>query len=107
MLRSPSGLLPVTLLAALLAGLVWRAGAARADDDIDLRQAVREGRLVALDTLLADARRRVDGRVVDVELDLDDDELRYEIEILDADGVVWELEYDARSGRFLSLERDD
>jgi uncharacterized membrane protein YkoI len=73
----------------------------------DLREAVRSGRLVALDLILADARRRVSGRVIDVELDSDDQELVYEIEILDQDGIVWELEYDARDGRFLSLERDD
>jgi uncharacterized membrane protein YkoI len=46
----------------------------------------------------------VPGRVVDVEFDLDDDE--YEIEILDANGRVWELEYRASTGEFKDMEQD-
>ena len=38
------------------------------------------------------------------DLDLDEDE--YEIEVLDADGVVWELEYSARTGELREIERD-
>jgi len=40
-----------------------------------------------------------------VNVDLEEDE--YEIEVLDEYGVVWELEYDARTGRMTDMERDD
>ena len=65
--------------------------------------AVRKGQFVALEVLIKDALKRVPGEVIDVELD--DDE--YEIEVLAADGVVWDFEYDARSGKLKDMERDD
>ena len=69
------------------------------------RDGVRSGEFVRLERLLADAERRYPGRVIEVELDQDDDE--YEIEILMRDGRVVELKYDARSGRLLKVEIDD
>lgn len=66
------------------------------------RNARSSGTYVALQDILDDALRRESGRVVDVELDEDDDE--YEIEILRPDGVVVELEYDARSGALRDRE---
>lgn len=69
------------------------------------RDGVRSGEFVRLERLLADAERRYPGRVIEVELDQDDDE--YEIEILMRDGRVVELTYDARSGRLLEVEIDD
>ena len=65
-----------------------------------VREAVRKGRLVPLEQVLADALRRRPGTLVEVKLE--DNE--YEIEILGADGVVIELEYDAISGRLLKIE---
>lgn len=69
------------------------------------RDGVRSGEFVRLERLLADAEGRYPGRVIEVELDQDDDE--YEIEILMRDGRVVELTYDARSGRLLKVEIDD
>lgn len=69
------------------------------------RDGVRSGEFVRLERLLADAERRYPGRVIEVELDQDDD--AYEIEILMRDGRVVELTYDARSGRLLEVEIDD
>jgi uncharacterized membrane protein YkoI len=69
-----------------------------------LREAVQRGELASLDSILEDALRRKPGRVVDVEFDLEDDE--YEIEILDANGRVWELEYRASTGEFKDMEQD-
>ena len=103
---------PARVLVLLLAASLTAASAiadtpppAAAQADVRaLRAAVRDGRVVALEQILADALRRVPGRVIDVEFDAEDDE--YEIEILDAKGVVWELEYRASSGAFIGLERD-
>ncbi|MBB3343552.1 PepSY domain-containing protein [Luteimonas sp. RC10] len=69
------------------------------------RDGVRSGEFVRLERMLADAERRFPGRVLEVELDTDDDE--YEIEILMGDGRVVELKYDARTGRLLKVEIDD
>lgn len=98
-----------TLLLSLSLALaplpIWADKASSATDQNDrrARSAVRSGRFVALEILLKDALARVPGEVIDVELD--DNE--YEIEVLDAAGVVWEFEYDARTGQLQEMERDD
>lgn len=68
------------------------------------RDSVRKGQFVPLEQVLEDALRRYPGKLVEVELE-DDDE--YEVEILGADGVVMELEYDAVSGKLLNIEVED
>jgi YD repeat-containing protein len=71
--------------------------------DADPRRAlagVSRGELVPLERLLADAETRHPGRVLEVELEGDE----YEIEILQADGHVVELTYDAHDGRLLETE---
>lgn len=97
--------MPATLLlaAALATALAVQAQPAR--DHERARDARSSGAYVSLQSILDDAQAREPGRIVDVELDDDDDE--YEIEILRDDGVVVELEYDARTGALLSREIED
>jgi uncharacterized membrane protein YkoI len=92
-----------TLFLLLLAAS-FAVAAAPPRDHERARAAHARGDFVPLETILADAERRQPGRVVDVELE-DDDE--YEIEILRADGVMVELEYDARTGKLVELEVED
>ena len=75
----------------------------RQRDHERVRDAVARGEMVPLETILADAQRRHPGRVLEVELEHDE----YEVEILGADGVVRELEYDARTGELLEVEVED
>lgn len=78
-------------------GSLTHADAERARDN------VRRGEYVSLEHIVADALARHPGRVVEAELDGDE----YEVEILSADGVRVELEYDARTGRLREVEYDD
>lgn len=100
----PKYALPLCCLLAL--GAVTAAGARPSDsaDTRRLREAVQRGEIASLSSIIEDALRRVPGRVIDVEFDLEDDE--YEIEILDAEGRVWELEYRASTGEFKEMEQD-
>ena len=94
----------VTAAYLALSGLLVPVALAVDDEDVRrAREAVSSGAYVPLETLIADALRRRPGQVVNV--DLEEDE--YEIEVLDEYGVVWELEYDARTGRMTDMERDD
>ena len=86
------------LLAAVL------AAASPARDHERARAASARGEFVPLEQILADAERRVRGRVLDVELEADDE---YEVEMLRTDGTVVELEYDARTGKLLEIEAED
>ncbi len=92
-----------TFSLALSAWLLATAGIGLDDGSRRARDGVARGEYVRLETLLADADARYPGRVVDVELD----DGEYEIEILQADGRVVELTYDARDGRLLETEIED
>lgn len=91
---------PALLLGLLLPGLI--AGAARADDDHDrAREAVREGRVLPLETIVAKAGADFPGEILDVELDEEHGRIVYEIKTITADGRILKLEYDAASGELL------
>lgn len=90
------------LLLLLFAAVTLPATAQGVRDHERARVALERGEFVPLERILDDARSRHAGRIVDVELD----DGEYEIEILRGDGVVVELEYDARTGHLLETEFD-
>ena len=92
------------LTGALLVGAVLLQPTYADDEAERAREGVEAGRYVPLEDIVKDARLRYPGRIVEVELD-DDDE--YEIEILQEDGTKVELEYDARTGELLDVDLDD
>ncbi len=85
--------------------LLWWGTMASADheDAMLLRQS---GNIVSLTALLSDAYQRKPGELLEVELEYDESGYLYEVEILDSAGIVWELRYDAVSGKFISIEKD-
>lgn len=94
-------------LAALLLALVPLAPALDVDQDEALRLR-QSGEVLSFQAILREAEARHPGaRLLEAELDDDDGELIYEIELLTRDGVVRELEIDARSGRLLEDEVDN
>lgn len=78
-------------------------GSARAGEELeDLRELHREGEIQSLEAVLERARERVpEGRLVEAELHREGGRLLYEVEILDGDGVLHELFFDARTGKWL------
>lgn len=94
-------------MAALLLALVPLAPALDVDQDEALRLR-QNGEVLSFQAILRQADERYPGaRLLEAELDDDDGELIYEIELLTGDGVVRELEIDARSGRVLEDEVDN
>ncbi len=87
--------------------LVRQVSASHAVDQDEVRRLRAGGAIVPLTQLVDDAQRRHAGRVLEVELKQRDGGYRYEIEILDAAGIVRELIYDAVSGRLLDERTDD
>jgi uncharacterized membrane protein YkoI len=95
---------------AMLAGLLFCAGIAPAvaeDDHVTARRLRESGQILPLEQILERARARQPGHVLETELERKRDRYVYEVEILDADGWVWELKFDARTGELIKLERDD
>ncbi|WP_341237333.1 PepSY domain-containing protein [uncultured Limnobacter sp.] len=91
----------------IIAILLLAVPAAHADDDRRIRRLQRSGEILSLETIFAAARSVKPGRIVDVDLDKEDGRYVYEIEVLDAGGRVWEMEFDARTGSLLKLKQDD
>lgn len=80
-------------------------------DDLSQDEALRlreQGRIVSLETVLSLIQaRHPASRLLEVELEEDDDRYRYEVELVTADGIVRELEIDAETGVVLLDEEDD
>jgi uncharacterized membrane protein YkoI len=97
---------PLILMAGLLAlGL----GRLHADDDDHLlaRRALQEGRVLPLSEILGKVKTDLPGKVIEVELEVDDGIFVYDLKILAKDGRVMEVEVDAASGKILKREDDD
>ncbi|KAF1015176.1 MAG: hypothetical protein GAK31_02666 [Stenotrophomonas maltophilia] len=98
--------MPVLTALPLLLALASAAPAERPVQDPAqqvARRAVQQGRYVPLEQVVRDALKRHPAQLLEVELD----DGVYEVEILRADGVVVELDYDARNGTLLKTELDD
>jgi len=75
------------------------------DEALHLR---REGVILPLEQLLQAALGRYPGaRLLEAELEEDDDVYVYEVELLTGEGVVREIKLDAASGKLLKDEEDD
>ena len=79
-----------------------------ADDDHDeAKRLVESGEILALEVVLKKAREIQAGKVLEVELESKKNKYIYEIELLNADGTVFELKFDARTGKHLSTEKEN
>jgi len=94
---------PALSLLLALASAPVAAGPSQDPEQQVARRAVQQGRYVPLESVVRDALKRHAGQLLEVELD----DGVYEVEILRADGVVVELDYDARTGKLLKTELDD
>ncbi len=93
-------LITIILLALLVSQSV-------ADDDQSRALQLRQlGEILPLEDILAISRQQIDGHILEVELEQERGRMIYEIEILDHQGRVWELEFDAASGEILKQEQE-
>ncbi|MEE2762230.1 MAG: PepSY domain-containing protein [Pseudomonadota bacterium] len=100
----------VVLACLLVAGLTVSLRVAYADDDDDwrsLHRQVEAGRIKPLSEILDALAKDWRGDVIDVDIEDDDDEIIYEIELLGPQGQVVEFEIDARTGEVLEIEGRD
>jgi len=81
-----------------------RVAELKADEVRKLREA---GDIIPLETLLQDIRQNYPGRIIEIELDEEHNRYVYELEIVDDEGIVWELYLDAGTGELLERQRED
>lgn len=99
------GRLIIKLGIALLA-CGWQ-GFALADHDHDNALSLKQaGEILPLESILNHAQQEIDGSIIEVELEKKSEKLYYELYLLDKEGIVWELKYDAASGQLIEKEQD-
>jgi len=91
----------------LTAALLLALGAGVSADHEAAFDLAREGKIQPLSKLLEQQQRLRPGKVLEVELERDDDRMIYEMEVLDDQGTVWELRFDAASGELLHEGLED
>ena len=64
----------------------------------EVRQLRESGDIMPLEDLLRKIRADHPGRVIEIELEQEHDRYVYELEVVDDEGVVWELYFDAYNG---------
>lgn len=98
-----------TSLLLLLAGSIAAGqGVARDLDQDEALRLRRDGVIMPFEQLMQRLGQHYPGStLLEAELEEDDGVLVYEVEILTREGVVRELDLDARDGRVLKDEEDD
>ena len=99
------------LAAGLIAmtGLLLTATALASQEAEQARALVEGGDVLPLEQLITRARQHKPGTLIEAELDWKPERgmTVYELLMLGEDGQLWELEFDARSGELLEVERED
>ena len=98
----------LALLGLLAGGLVAGAPLHAEPNDHDLaRQALQQGKVLPLRTVLEKVEREYQGQVLKVEFEHDDGRFLYEIRLLQQDGRMAKLKIDAVDGRVLQIKRKE
>jgi len=82
-------------------------GSIHASDHIEARALVESGTILPLELILNQAKMEHPGRILDVSLEHEKEGYVYELELVDEEGRVWELEYDAVTGGLLEKELEE
>ena len=77
-----------------------------ADDHDEAYELLRSGEILPLEKILNITRKQIQGRILEVELEHEDKQLIYELEVLDQKGIVWKIKVDAVTGAILDKEQD-
>ena len=81
---------------------------AMADDDyIEARRLLDSGEILPLEVILKNVRQSFPGKVLEVELEKEDQQIVYEIEILGNDGVINEIYINAKTGKLLFTKEEN
>jgi uncharacterized membrane protein YkoI len=77
------------------------------DDHIEARHLLDAGEILPLESILKKVRDKFPGKILEVKLERENQEIAYEVEVLGDDSIVREVYIDARTGKVLSSKEDD
>ena len=66
-----------------------------------------DGKVLALEKIVEKARQIHDGRVIEAEISTERNTYIYEVEILDEDGVLWDLKFNASDGQLIGSSKEE
>ena len=84
-----------------------RGGVYSSGEYDEVRSLQQRGAILPLQQILERARRYHEGRVLETELEQKGERYIYEIELVDDQGQVWELKFDAGSGELLREKQEN
>ena len=96
----------ITLILFILIGGTFAVSA----DDIDQDEALKlkqSGTILPLETIINKAKTLHEGKILEAELKRKTDFYIYEIEVIDTTGQIWEMKFDAKTAKLLTLEQED
>lgn len=92
----------------LLFSLSFSSDIVNAEESLETARKLSEsGQILPLEKIIASAKTIKPGEFLEIELERKKKTYFYEVEILDANGQVWELTFNAKSGKLIELEHDD
>ena len=77
------------------------------DDHIEARRLLETGEILPLEMILKNVKQTFPGKILDIELEREDQQIVYEVELLGEDGVVREFYINARTGKVIYSKEDD
>jgi len=96
------------LFPALVAGTISYQVAASEDlGQAEIRELVRRGEIISLETILERFPPEEYGKLLDLEFEREHGVVIYEFKFLRIDGQIVEIEVDARNGQILEQEIED
>lgn len=101
-------------VAAVFAALALLSAApsvgANADDDAqeheEARQALERGLVRPLEEVIAEARKHVEGELIEIELERENERYIYELEFIQPTGQIIELQIDAKTMAIIEDDAD-
>jgi uncharacterized membrane protein YkoI len=78
-----------------------------ADNSQDIaRKLSASGKILPLEIIYEKAQAIKSGKILETELEVKGRQYIYEVELLDSNGLVWEIELDAKTGKLIKMEED-
>ncbi len=94
------------LIAALALTFVPLPAAAQGYSPAEAKALVKQGIIVPMKAVVAKAEKLKTGRLLEAYLRKKHGIYVYDVEILDAAGIVWELKFNAATGDLLEIEEE-
>lgn len=96
------------LFPALVAGTIsCQVMASEELGQMEIRELVRQGEILPLETILARFPAKEYGKLLDLEVEREHGTVVYQFEFLRTDGRIIEIEVDAKNGSLLEEEIED